>query len=60
MIYWTIANIYPELRSNLLAINLYGIARTQFLKRNPSKVESILKPLVDEILKLKSEGIDIT
>ena len=53
MIYWTISNIYPELRSTLNAINLYAIVKTQYIKQTPTFIDSILTPLVNEILKSK-------
>ena len=31
----------------------------QFLKKNPNKIESLLQPLVKEVLEIKNEGINI-
>ncbi|XP_043285551.1 uncharacterized protein [Venturia canescens] len=57
MFYWSLANIYPELRSTLQTVNLFAIVKTQFLKK--FGVDKILEKFVEEINVLQREGISI-
>jgi len=47
MFYWTLANIPPELRSSLKAINLYAIVKTVYLKK--FGLHKILEPFIENI-----------
>jgi len=58
MFYWTLGNIHLELRSNLNAFQLYGITKTEYLKK-PGALDKILEPFMIDIRKLESEGINI-
>lgn len=57
MFYWTLANIDPELRSSLDAIQLIGIAQSRIVKKYGLK--KALKPFFDEIQVLESDGVTI-
>lgn len=58
MFYWTLGNIHPELRSNLNAFQLYGITKTEYLKK-PGALNKILEQFMTDIRKLESEGINV-
>lgn len=58
MFYWTLGNIYPELRSSQNAFQLYGITKTDYLKK-PDALQKILEPFMLDIKKLELEGINI-
>lgn len=58
MFYWTLGNIYPELRSSQNAFQLYGITKIDYLKK-PDALQKILEPFVLDIKKLESEGINV-
>lgn len=52
------ANIPPEIRSTLRAINLFAVVKTPVIKI--FSIQKILEPFVQEITKLQTEEIDIT
>lgn len=58
MFYWTLGNIHPELRSNQNAFQLYGITKTEYLKKHGA-LNKMLEPFMLDIKKLESEGINI-
>jgi len=58
MFYWTLANIYPEYRSSLNAIQLYAIVKTEYLQK-PNALQTILEPFISSIQELQRNGIDI-
>ncbi|XP_011872221.1 PREDICTED: uncharacterized protein LOC105564455, partial [Vollenhovia emeryi] len=58
MFYWVLANIKPELRSSQNAIQLLAIVKSNYAKESKA-LEKILKPFIDDIVKLQTEGIDI-
>lgn len=57
MFYWTIANLPPNYRSTTDTCQLLAIAKSSYLKKHG--IETILKPFVDDIRKLQTEGISI-
>lgn len=58
MFYWTLGNIHPKLRSSLNAFQLYGITKTEYLKKS-SALDKMLEPFMRDIRKLESEGINV-
>jgi len=58
MFYWTLANIYPEYRSSLNAIQLYAIVKTEYLQK-PNALQTILEPFILSIQELQRNGINI-
>ncbi|XP_057336559.1 uncharacterized protein LOC130675088 [Microplitis mediator] len=59
MFYWTLANIKPNLRSSQNAIQLLAIVKSCYLKQ-PGALNKVLKPFIDDIKNLQTQGINIT
>lgn len=57
LFYWTLGNIYPELRSSLKSINLLAIARYEVAKKYGN--EEILKYFVNDMKSL-ADGVMLT
>lgn len=55
--YWTLANIYPKVRSTLKTVNLLSIAKYSVLKKYG--VGKILESFITDIKILQNEGVTI-
>ncbi|XP_018369457.1 PREDICTED: uncharacterized protein LOC108765282, partial [Trachymyrmex cornetzi] len=57
MFYWTLANIYPEVRSTLKNVNLLSIVKHSVLKKYG--VGKILESFITDIKVLQNEGVTV-
>ena len=57
MFNWTLANIYPELRSTSKVVNLLAIVKTTTLKK--FGIAKVLEKFVSEVNLLQTEGISV-
>jgi len=57
MFYWTLANIYPEVRSTLKIVNLLSIVKHSILKK--CGVGKILETFITDIKVLQNEGVTV-
>ncbi|KAE8738371.1 hypothetical protein FOCC_FOCC016149 [Frankliniella occidentalis] len=55
--YWSLANIYPELRSTFQAINLLAIGQYKHIRKYG--IDKILDRFVSDINKLMTEGVSV-
>lgn len=58
MFYWTLANIYPENRSSLNAINLLAAVKYQYIEK--FGMQKILKVIARDITILQTEGVVVS
>ena len=58
MMYWTIANIPPYMRSKWSALNLLGICKTSILRRHGLK--PFLRDFISTVQDLANQGITLT
>ncbi|XP_028412421.1 uncharacterized protein LOC114535241 [Dendronephthya gigantea] len=52
--YWILGNISPQYRSTMRAIQLFAIAKYKYIKE--FGIDNILRPFVDDVNKLASDG----
>ena len=55
LLYYTLGNLHPILRSTLKSIHLLGIAKYEVICKYG--IDKLLKPVIDDVLKLEQVSI---
>ena len=57
IVYYTLGNLNPKLRSSLKSIHLLSIAKYEYIRRYG--IEEVLRPVIEDVLRLEQVHVPL-